>query len=135
MEVITLGQMDNTIDRTFESANRVYSQLGVCPTISTCSGGGLQPKVVEGETEKIAMRKYRIRKLTPRECFRLMNYTDEDYDRAAAVNSNTQLYKQAGNAIVKSCLMAIFSQLNIKGVKPWTEMTVEERQRLVNKQF
>ena len=39
MEVITLGQMDNTIDRTFESANRVYSQLGVCPTISTCSGG------------------------------------------------------------------------------------------------
>jgi|GEM_PF-3521055 len=39
MEVITLGQMDNTIDRTFESANRVYSQSGVCPTISTCSGG------------------------------------------------------------------------------------------------
>ena len=96
-------------------------------------GGGQQPKVVEGETEKIVMRNYRIRKLTPRECFRLMNYTDEDYDRAAAVNSNTQLYKQAGNAIVKSCLMAIFSQLNIKGVKPWNEMTVEERQRLVNK--
>ena len=126
-EVEVIGQMDNTIDHTFESANRVYSRYGVCPTIPTCAGGGIQPKVTE-----VRNMKYMIRKLTPKECFRLMNYTDEDYDRAAAVNSNTQLYKQAGNAIVKSCLMAIFSQLNIKGVKPWNEMTVEERQRLVN---
>ena len=74
---------------------------------------------------------YKIRKLTPRECFRLMNYTDADFDKAASVNSNSQLYKEAGNAIVKSCLMAIFSQLNIKGVKPWNERTVEERNRLV----
>ena len=52
---------------------------------------------------------YRIRKLTPRECWRLMGYTDEDFDKASAVNSNTQLYKQAGNAIVKQVLMAIFA--------------------------
>ena len=54
---------------------------------------------------------YRIRKLTPKECWRLMGYTDKDFEKAAEVNSNTQLYKQAGNAIVKQVLMAIFSQL------------------------
>lgn len=58
--------------------------------------------------------RYRIRKLTPRECWRLMGYTDEDFDRAAKVNSNTQLYKEAGNAIVKQVLMAIFRQLKLK---------------------
>lgn len=58
--------------------------------------------------------RYRIRKLTPRECWRLMGYTDEDFDRAAKVNSNTQLYKEAGNAIVKQVLMAIFRQMKPK---------------------
>lgn len=65
--------------------------------------------------------RYRIRKLTPKECWRLMGYTDEDFEKAAKVNSNTQLYKQAGNAIVKQVLMAIFSQMNIKNVKAWNE--------------
>lgn len=40
-----------------------------------------------------------IRKLTPRECWRLQGFTDEQFDKASAVNSNTQLYKQAGNAV------------------------------------
>jgi len=40
-----------------------------------------------------------IRKLTPRECWRLQGFTDEQFDKAAAVNSNSQLYKQAGNAV------------------------------------
>lgn len=53
----------------------------------------------------------RIRKLTPRECWRLMTFTDEDFDKAAAVNSNTQLYKQAGNAIVKDVLADIIRQM------------------------
>ena len=42
----------------------------------------------------------RIRKLTPIECWRLMGFADEDFEKAEAVNSNTQLYKQAGNSIV-----------------------------------
>lgn len=42
----------------------------------------------------------RIRKLTPKECFRLMGFEDTDFEKAEAVNSNTQLYKQAGNSIV-----------------------------------
>ena len=41
----------------------------------------------------------RIRRLTPRECFRLQGFTDEQFDKATAVNSETQLYKQAGNAV------------------------------------
>lgn len=42
----------------------------------------------------------RIRKLTPKECFRLMGFSDEDFEKAKIFNSNTQLYKQAGNSIV-----------------------------------
>lgn len=84
-------------------------------------GGDTSPAITaEGELCKI--ERYRIRKLTPRECWRLMGYTDTDFNKAQTVNSNTQLYKQAGNAIVKQCLMALFSQLHIKGVKPWNEV-------------
>lgn len=42
----------------------------------------------------------RLRKLTPKECFRLMGFDDSDFEKAEAFNSNTQLYKQAGNSIV-----------------------------------
>ena len=57
---------------------------------------------------------YRIRKLTPRECGRLMGVSDEDIDKMAAVNSNTQLYKQFGNSIVVDVMYAMFKNLNIK---------------------
>ncbi len=73
----------------------------VAPTLSAGSNGNIR------YVETI----YRIRKLTPRECWRLMGYTDADFDNAAKVNSNSQLYKQAGNAIVKQVLMAIFAQM------------------------
>lgn len=65
---------------------------------------------------------YRVRKLTPKECWRLMGFSDDDYEKAAEVNSKTQLYKQSGNSIVRDVLMAIFSQLNIKGVPMWNEV-------------
>lgn len=52
----------------------------------------------------------RIRKLTPKECWRLMGFSDDDFDKAEKINSNTQLYKQAGNSIVVNVLMAIFKQ-------------------------
>lgn len=57
---------------------------------------------------------YRIRKLTPRECGRLMGVSDEDIDKMAAVNSNAQLYKQFGNSIVVDVMCAMFKNLNIK---------------------
>ena len=56
----------------------------------------------------------RIRKLTPKECWRLMGCTDEDFHKAEQVNSNSQLYKQAGNAIVVDVLEAIFKQMFLK---------------------
>lgn len=54
---------------------------------------------------------YRIRKLTPRECWRLMGFDDADFDKAQKVNSNTQLYKQAGNSIVVDVLENILRNL------------------------
>lgn len=76
---------------------------------------------MEKEEPKKKKKVYRIRKLTPKECFRLQDVTDQDADKMLAVNSNSQCYKQAGNSICVSCLIALFSQLNIKGVKTWNE--------------
>lgn len=54
---------------------------------------------------------YRIRKLTPKECWRLMGFDDTDFDKASKVNSNSQLYKQAGNSIVVNVLEAILNEI------------------------
>lgn len=182
-EIKIIGKMDNTIDNTFESANRVYDKDGLCPTIPTCGGGGIQPKIItetkcvgglsdskwgdkqyhqqdrvykgdialaqpanlssgsynyivasrgRGENneqrlepnnsgctntittvqkDNLVLERFRIRKLTPRECWRLMGFSDSDFDKASKVCSNTQLYKQAGNSIVVSVLEAIFRQM------------------------
>ena len=53
----------------------------------------------------------RIRKLTPKECWRLMGFDDEDFEKAQKVNSDTQLYKQAGNSIVVDVLVDIFREM------------------------
>ena len=53
----------------------------------------------------------RIRRLTPRECFRLQGFPDELYEKAAAVNSETQLYKQAGNAVTATVAYAVAMSL------------------------
>lgn len=62
-------------------------------------------------TEDSNMENIRIRKLTPRECWRLMGFDDEDFNKARAVNSDTQLYKQAGNSIVVNVLEAIMGNM------------------------
>lgn len=61
--------------------------------------------------EESGSKKSGIRKLTPREYWRIMGFTDEDFEKAQKVNSDTQLYKQAGNSIVVNVLMAIFKQM------------------------
>ena len=61
---------------------------------------------------KLDCTAYRIRKLTPKETWRLMGFSDTDIDNAIAVGmSNAQLYKQAGNSIVVNVLMAIFKEM------------------------
>lgn len=57
------------------------------------------------------MQDLRIRKLTPKECWRLMGFDDEDFEKASKVNSNSQLYKQAGNSIVVNVLEVILRNL------------------------
>lgn len=85
-------------------AGNVWDQDSVSPTIMTAQGGNRQPLVVDDV-------KWRIRKLTPLECWRLMGFSDEDCNRASAYVSDSSLYKQAGNSIVTSCLVAIFYSL------------------------
>jgi site-specific DNA-cytosine methylase len=75
---------------------------------------------------------YGVFKLTPRECGRLMGVDDKRIDKMFAVNSNSQCYKQYGNSIVVPVLMAIFSQLNIAGVKPWNDRTENEIYELID---
>lgn len=64
------------------------------------------------QKDNLLLENAKLRRLTPKECWRLMGYTDEDFDNAKNAGvSNSQLYKQAGNAIVKQVLMAIFKQM------------------------
>lgn len=71
-------------------------------------GHGVAKTIPTGDSQG-TLDGFRIRKLTPRECWRLMGFDDADFDKAQAAGiSNTQLYKQAGNSIVVNCLEAIF---------------------------
>ena len=64
------------------------------------------------KAKKIKESNYKIRKLTPLECWRLMGFDDDDFYKAQNVGiSNSQLYKQAGNSIVVNVLRAIFREL------------------------
>lgn len=102
-EPVTIKRLGNLYDENAGGARagNVYASNGLAPALQTAQGGNRQPLMYED---------YRIRKLTPRECFRLMGFTDEDFDRIKGI-SNTQLYKMAGNSIVVNVLEAIFRQL------------------------
>ena len=64
-----------------------------------------------GHYTKTLMNDLRIRKLTPKECFRLMGVKDEDFEKIAKNQSNASLYHLAGDSIVVNVLMAIFKEL------------------------
>lgn len=85
---------------------RVQAGGTVCPTIMS-SNQELY------KLERKEMESYRIRRLTPLECWRLMGFSDEDFRAAEAdeINSDTQLYAQAGNSIVVNVLEAIFGEM------------------------
>ena len=100
-------------------AGNVWDQDSVSPTIMTAQGGNRQPLVVDNV-------KWRIRKLTPKECWRLMGFSDKDCDRASKYVSDSALYKQAGNSIVTSCLVAIFYSLLFKDSSTkWSDYIVQ----------
>jgi len=99
-------------------AGSVYDPNGISATLSTMQGGNQEPIVAASRGKTIAtgdtmgtMQDLRIRKLTPKECWRLMGFDDEDFEKASKVNSNSQLYKQAGNSIVVNVLEGILRNL------------------------
>ena len=100
---------------------RIYKEYS--PTLrQNCNG----LKVANGEEEQPKIR-WRIRKLTPKETTRLMNFTDKDYEAMAKYVSNSAIYKANGNSIVVACLIAIFSSLFLEdGYKSdvWTKYSL-----------
>ncbi len=99
---------ENEFGSQYRQGNRVYSSDACAMALNS------QPVGNAGGNSYLYNVGYRIRKLTPRECGRLMGVSDEDIDKMAAVNSNTQLYKQFGNSIVVDVMCAMFKNLNIK---------------------
>ncbi|HFI0326238.1 TPA: DNA cytosine methyltransferase [Streptococcus suis] len=67
--------------------------------------------LLTGEEQGVVTPNFRIRKLTPRECWRLQGFPDWAFDRAQVVNSNSQLYKQAGNSVTVNVIEAIARRL------------------------
>ena len=98
------------IDYRYDEGVRPRKEM-ICPCLTTKIGRGGQhlpsnePLIIE-KTDK-----YRIRKLTPLEAWRLMGFTDRDFEKAKEVNTDGKLYKQAGNSIVVNVLEAVFRQL------------------------
>ena len=99
----TINQIGNLNNSTSFGGNpqtgRVYDVDGLSPTLNTMQGGGREPKVLVSG---------RVRKLTPRECWRLQAFSDELFDKAKAAGlSDSQLYKQAGNSVTVNVIEAI----------------------------
>lgn len=77
--------------------------------------GHQQANTLDTSCNQGVVTNYRIRKLTPRECFRLMDVSEPDIDKLLNAGiSNSQLYKLAGNSIVVSCLYHIFRKMFIE---------------------
>ena len=113
---LTSVQKDNLLlENNIQKVGQISSNGSQCGTV--ISDNGISANLVAGThgyaNNHIATQ-YRIRKLTPIECGRLMGVSDEDISKMAAVNSNTQLYKQFGNSIVVDVMCAMFKNLNIK---------------------
>lgn len=107
--VVQVGQIYGTDKEPNPQAGRVYSEEGISPCLDTCSGGNRMPKIEEIDADNI-----RIRRLTPKECFRLQGWTDDFFDKAQFVNSDSQLYKQAGNGVTVSVIEAMARKMEVE---------------------
>lgn len=101
----TLNENDCNSGDTINAFNKHVDKSGYSPTLTTRPEGF--KTAILPVTDDI-----RIRKLTPKECFRLMGFSDENFDAAQKAGvSNSQLYKQAGNSIVVDVLYYIYVEL------------------------
>jgi len=109
IECMLPGIVDLEYPNSITRRGRVIDKGQTCPTLTTES----IPNVLEEWVWEVDGIKYliRIRKLTERECLRLMGVSEEDIDKIVAVNSATQCYKQAGNSIVVDVMENIFRQM------------------------
>ena len=94
------GVADLSYPESKTRRDRVQENGQICPTITATETGVCR---IESPI--------RIRKLTPKECFRLMGFSDENFEAAEKMVSNSQLYKQAGNSIVVDVLYYILVEL------------------------
>lgn len=94
------GVADLSYPESKTRIGRVQENGQICPTITATETGVCR---IESPI--------RIRKLTPKECFRLMGFSDENFEAAEKMVSNSQLYKQAGNSIVVDVLYYILVEL------------------------
>lgn len=115
---LVVEKMPGAYRKDFGSKGKKQDANGVCNTLQAAmgEGGGNVPYITETK---------RIRKLTPKECWRLMGFDDEDFEKAEKVNSNTQLYKQAGNSIVVDVLVYVFKNLLMGGSEEVQEEQLE----------
>lgn len=90
---------------------RVQDNGRTSPTICSENPELCRIENKEGGFEMPDGYRYRIRKLTPRECGRLMSFSEEDITAMLSVNSNSQVYKQCGNSIVTEVLCHIFRNM------------------------
>ena len=100
---VVVDKLPGAYGRCFGSKGKIQNKE-YCDTLTASMGTG-------GGNVPIFQNNLRIRKLTPREVWRLMGFDDADFEKAAKVNSNSQLYKQAGNSIVVNVLEAILNNL------------------------
>lgn len=118
-KLVCVGMLNDSIyKKKFKCCRKVYAPVGLAPTQTTGMGGGI--------TTKILTDKKRIRKITPRESFRLMDVDDVYFDKLLNAGlSNTQLYKLAGNSIVVNVLTEIFRKMFIQ-----TKANINEQMNL-----
>ena len=116
-----LRKMNGDKGMKFNQGNKEYSPRtdGVSNTLSTSTKDNMlampELRMEDGCMVDKEGRKYRIRKLTPTECFRLMDVSDEDIEKMKQAGiAKTNLYKLAGNSIVVSCMFHLFRKLFIE---------------------
>ena len=116
-----VGGVYSEKDGRLRNSYRTYHSRGLAPCINTSGGGNREPHICfkvdmsrgakSSDIATLWSDKYNsylaIRKLTPRECFRLQGWTDGYFKRAEFTNSNSQLYKQAGNGVTVNVVKAI----------------------------
>lgn len=127
-----LGGLFDKVDER-RQAGSIYDPVGISPTVDTAQGGYREPMVLDEQNgyirndgtvgtlttdghspkhnNRVVNADLRIRKLTPKECWRLMAFTDEEFEKARAVSSDSRLYMQAGNSIVVDVIKHIIGTM------------------------